>query len=74
MQRAAQHEEFTEAVRAQTARQRATAAQSASRMRMQEEDRRSRMALTHRRSTIGRMLAVQQHHQQEALQKKERQR
>ena len=37
MQRAAQHEEFTEAVRAQTARHRATAAQSANKVRLKEE-------------------------------------
>lgn len=54
MQRAAQHEEFTEAVRAQTARRRyrATAAQSANKVRVQEEDRRSRMAMTHRRLVV----------------------
>ena len=52
MQRAAQHEEFTEAVRAQTARHRATAAQSANNVRLKEEDRRSRMAMTHRRLIV----------------------
>ena len=48
MRRAAQREEFTATVRAQTARLRATAAQSATKARLKEEDRRSRVAMTHR--------------------------
>ena len=61
MRRAAQREEFTATVRAQTARVRATAAQSATKAKLKEEDRRSRVAMTHRspvRSSSARAASV----------------
>ena len=45
MRRAAQEDQFMEAVRQRTVHQRAAAAQSARRVKTQEEDRRVRMAL-----------------------------
>ena len=50
MRRAAQEDEFMEAVRQRTVLQRAAAAQSARRVKTQEEGRRVRMALVSRRS------------------------